>query len=278
MIKLVPTILIFLIASLSFSQEKQRVEVTGKIIVKDNEIEGITVFNSSSEMGTISDFDGNFKIEVGLHDRVEISALQFQKFTVIIDEGIVSERKMTVYLIEQVNKLPEILVSPYDLTGNIVVDVKRTKTTNLPFKEGEFDLDEMPIDLTNDYKSEVYNPFVIGAGGKADQLGGDILGLVGMFLKPIFKKKNKKPKNREDFFPSVLGNSGDLQFDLRDMYNNKQLSDLTGIPEAKANEFIVYAEDNGLNYNLLRQGKELEFVEALILRSKSFLAIQGDED
>jgi len=241
-------------------------------------MEGVTVFNTSLERGTISDFDGNFKIEAGLHDRIEISALQFQKFTVIVDEGIISERKMTVYLVEEVNKLPEVIVSPYDLSGNIVVDVKRTKTTNLPFKEGEFSLDDAPVDLTNDYKTRVYNSFVRGAGDKSDQLGGDVLGLVGLFLKPFFKKKNKKSDAREDLYPDVSGKSGDSQFDLRDMYTNKQLSDLINIPEDTVNAFLVYLEGTNLNYNLLRQNKELEFVEALVLQGKSFLAAQGEKN
>lgn len=261
----------------SFAQDIERIEVNGKIVVKSDDVEGVTVYNTSSEEGTVTDFNGNFKIKVGLNDRVEVSALQFQKFTVIVDEGIISEKKMTLYLIEQINKLPEVLVSPYDMSGNIIVDVARVKTTNLPFKKGEFDTNKVPVDLTVDYKSGVNNPFVTGAGGATDQLGGNVVGLVGLLLKPLLKRKNKKAKSQENNFPSV-GNPQDDIFDLRLMYTNKEFSELLKIPEESVNEFIAYMEKDGLDYSLLKQGRELEFIDFLVLESKSFLALKSDKD
>jgi len=273
---LVVTFLFF--NTIIFSQENERVEVSGKIVVKNNDIEGITVYNASSEKGTITDFEGNFTIVAGLNDRIEFSALQFRKFVVIVDEGIVTQQKMTIFMVEEVNKLPEVVISPYDLSGNILVDVNRVKTLNLPFEAENFNPENVPVELTPDYKSGVNNTFVRGAGGKADMHGGDVIGLVGFFLKPLFGKKKKKTEI-EKYNERVQANTQESDvLNLRLMYTNDYINRVFGIPKNKVNEFIVFVEDSGLDYSLLNDGRELEFVDFLVQQSKSFLALQGDQD
>ena len=69
--------------TISFAQEIERVEVNGRIIVDRNDVEGVTVYNHSSQTGTVTDKEGNFVINVAINDRVEFGALQFQNFTII---------------------------------------------------------------------------------------------------------------------------------------------------------------------------------------------------
>jgi len=267
-----------LITQFGFSQEIERVTIAGKINVKDNDIEGVTVYNMSSEKGTISDFEGNFTIDVGLNDRVEISALQFKKFVVLIDEGIVEQKRMTIFMVEEVNKLPEIVVSPYDLSGNIIVDANRVRTLNLPFGEDQVSLENNPINLTPDNKTKVYNQFVRGAGGKADMLGADLRGLGKLLSKAIFGNKTKKTKLEK--YKQAVGlpmQESDV-LELRAMYDNAYMSTTFGIPENKVNEFIVFAEDNGLDYNLLKKGREMEFIDFLVQQSQTFLDLQSEKN
>ena len=102
-----------------FSQNIERIELKGTIIVDRNDREGVTVYNSSSEKGTITDADGKFTIQVALNDRIEFSALQFEDFTVIITQEMIDAKEISVFLIEQVNKLDEVLILPHNLTGNL---------------------------------------------------------------------------------------------------------------------------------------------------------------
>jgi hypothetical protein len=260
------------------SQEIERVKVKGKIIVEANDIEGITVYNTSSEKGTITDIDGNFTIEAGLNDRIEISALQFKKFIIAVDEGVVEQRKMTIFMVEEVNKLPEVVITPYDLSGNIIVDINRVRTLNLPFEADNFNLNKVPVEQTPDYKSSVQNQFVRGAGGKSDMLGGDMIGLVGFLLKPLFKKKDKKT-DIEKYQDRVQAANKDFEvLDLRLMYSNDYIYRMFGIPQDKVNEFIVFVEDNGLDYDLLKEGREMEFIDFLVQQSNSFLDLQSEKD
>jgi len=257
-----------------------RVEINGKIVVEANDIEGVTVYNITSDRGTISDFDGNFTIDAKVNDRIEISALQFKKFVVIVDEGIIQQRKMTIFMVEQVNKLPEIVITPYDLSGNMIVDINRVRTANLPFKKDEFDTELAPIELTPDNKTKAINPFVRGSGGKADQLGGDIIGIVGYLLKPLFQKKKKNQETEIAAYNTRVGTTtqNNEVLDLRLMYSNSYVSRTFGIPEDKVNEFIVFVEDSGLNYDLLKDGREMEFVDFLVHQSQSYLELQSAKD
>lgn len=258
---------------LSIAQDLERIQVNGKIVVESGDIEGVTVFNASSNKGAITDFNGAFKIEVGINDRVEISALQFKKFTVIIDEGVIAEKKMTIFLVEQVNKLPEVVVSPYDLSGNIIVDIERVKTTNLPLDADDFSLKVAAIDLTPDYKSKAENPFVNGA--EALKYNTNFVSIFNSFLKPLFDGKNKNEQHNSN---QKAREQQEQRFNLRDMYSNYYMFKAFNIPEDKVNEFIAYVEDNGLDYNLLKEGREMEFIDVLVAQSTSFLAIQSDKD
>ena len=61
-----------------YAQDFKRIEVHGKIIVESNDVYGITIFNTSSNKGTITNDKGEFKLAVRLNDVIEVSALQFQ--------------------------------------------------------------------------------------------------------------------------------------------------------------------------------------------------------
>ena len=254
-------------------QESERVKVQGKIVVKNNDVEGVTVYNTSSQKGTITDFDGKFIIDVKPNDRVKVSALQFKKFTVVIDQGIVDQKRMTIFLVEEVNKLPEIVVTPYDLSGNIAVDAERVRTLNLPF---EMEIGNAPIDLTDDYKTRAENPFVMGASRNPEGL--NVKNLIVTLLKPLFKKKNNKNK-LEEYRERVQDETqNQAVMDLRMMYTNAYMKSILGIPEDKVNEFIVFVEDQGLDYSLLNEGKEMEFIDFLVQQSQSFLKMQSEKD
>jgi len=91
----------FFFLCIASAQEVERIEIEGKIIVEVEDIEGITVYNTSSNKGTITDAKGVFKIKVALNDKIEVSALQFQDFDVKISQDVINSKEITVYLVEQ---------------------------------------------------------------------------------------------------------------------------------------------------------------------------------
>ena len=59
------TITFFIVTSSFYAQHINRIEVSGKLSAT-NDMEGVTIFNTSSNKGTVADSQGNFILEVAL--------------------------------------------------------------------------------------------------------------------------------------------------------------------------------------------------------------------
>lgn len=249
------------------AQDIKRIEITGRIIVDYPDIEGVTVYNNSSNRGTITDKEGNFKIKVALNDRVEISALQFKNFEIVINSEIIESKKMTVFLIEKVNKLPEVIILPYGLSGDLPTDVANTKTVNPDLGALYFGLDNLDkIDFTEDYLSGIRNTAVTD---NTLYYSADAVKIIGLLFKPIFSPKNKNKKALK---------SKATEEEITNKYPTEYLMQRLNIPKQHIMEFIYYVEDGGLDKKLLENGRELEFLDYLIKKSKQFQSIKNGEN
>ena len=110
------------------AQTINRTAVNGKIIVEVSDIEGIAIYNSNTKIGTITNQEGRFTINVALNDIVEIKSLEYQNFNIKINQNILDSKRLSVYLIEEINMLDEVVVSNTQLTGNIKTDIAKVKT------------------------------------------------------------------------------------------------------------------------------------------------------
>lgn len=253
------------------SQDIERIEISGKIVVESSDVEGIAVYNTSSNKGTVTDEAGKFTIKVAINDIIEVRALQFQDFTVNIDENIIKSKKMTVFLVEQVNKLDEVVILPYDLTGNLPADMASVRTFNPDMDAIYFGIASMDsYEFADDYKSQVDNIAMRGPGNDIRyQL--DAVAIVGMLLKPLFKS-DKERKQKETEKIADIPTSG-----LRDYYSAHYIETNFNIPKDKIDDFVTYVENHGLDYSLLQKGKEMQFLEFLTQKSKEFLKAQSEK-
>ena len=256
-------ILFLFISVISFSQEVERIKISGKITAsKGEDVEGINIYNKSSQKGTITSATGEFEIKVAENDRVFISAMQFQRFTVIVDEGIIKNKKMFIYLNPVVNQLDEVIVRPFDLSGNIVADVKRVNLTGI---NQHWDLSYENLEFGYEFSADAQTSV---KGNKAEeayfngpvQSGGDLIGLASLF----FKKKKKTERQ-------VISEKEVLTDAVQKRFGNNYISRTFNIPEEKVNEFIYFVEENGLDKNLLKSENELLLIEYLHEQSKVYL-------
>ena len=262
---------IFLLSPLFLvtAQTIKRVEISGKIVVDSNDLEGITVYNTSAKNGTLTDENGLFKMKVALNDIIEFRALQFQNFSVTIDKNIIKTKNMTVFLVEKINKLDEIVILPYDLTGNLLVDIESVKTFHPDLDAIYFGLANMnEYEFPDDYKSKVVNVAMPGTGNNIPY-GLNVIGIVDLFLRPIFN--SNKSKGIE-----VMG-AEDAYEKFTDHYSTKFLVENFNIPADKVDDFINYVEVEGIDYSLLNSGKEFQFLEFISVKSKEFLANKGEK-
>ena len=252
------------------AQNIKRIEISGKIVVDTNELEGITIYNTSAKKGTLADENGMFKLNVALNDIIEFRALQFQDFTVIIDKNIVKTKSMTVFLVEKINKLDEIVILPYDLTGNLLIDIESVKTFNPDLDAIYFGLANMnEYEFPDDYKSKVVNVAMPGTGNNIPY-GLNVIGIVDLFLRPIFNSKKNKDVE-------VMGTE-DSNKVFTDLYSTKFLVENFNIPKDKVDAFVAYVEEQGIDYSLLSSGKEFQFLEFISVKSKEFLVMNAAKE
>lgn len=247
-------------------QEIDRIEISGKIVVQSEDKEAITVFNSSSNKGTITDEEGRFNIEVALNDVVGFGALQFKDFSITIDERIIRSKQLTVFLVEEVNKLDEVLILPYDLTGSLLADLEAVRTYNVDMDSiysGASDQDDYKFSA--DFQTKVDNAAVDDQLPYMDN-GLNIINLVGLLIKPFQKIKKEQQQSR-------LPNGTLVQ-----RYNAEFLEENFKIPRSRSEEFIVYVEEKGVDSELWKQEKELQLLELLYQESLLFLNPSLDKE
>lgn len=257
--KKLSSLIVLLCITLAALAQDERVEINGRVYVKTNELEGIAVYNSSAKEGTITDKDGRFIIEARENDVITFSAIQFKDFSVVIDERVMRSRKLTAMLVEDVNKLDEVILLPYDLSGSLKADLNAVRTYNVDMDSLYSGIDEQyAYNLAADDASAVNNAAV------DDQLPGmqnglNLINLVGLMIKPFKKKKLDK-----DLVEIPTGT-------LETRYNAEFLETYFKIPRERSVEFLIFVEEKGIPASLWEEKRELELLELIYKESLVFL-------
>jgi len=251
---------LFSISFTTFGQTQDRVEINGKVIVEINEVEGLVVYNKTSNKRTLTDSSGAFTIEVAVNDAIEISALQFKTFMVTITPDIISSKQLTAFLVERINNLDEVVILPFGLSGNLATDLNKLKTFNL-------DIDAIYSDVENIEAFQYTEPQYAAVENmilKKDRFynGVDFVKITNWLIKPRLKSKNKDEENEQKF-----SNFNDLITG----YTQDFISANFEIPKEKVEAFIVFAENNNTDASLLDTGKDIELIEYLVNQSELFL-------
>ena len=262
-------LLFIIVSSTLLAQDIERTKVAGKIHVpNDDDAEGINVYNVSSQKGTITNADGSFEIEIAENDRLQITALQYQSFTVIVDKGIVERKRINIFMNPSVNQLEEVVVRPYDLSGNINVDVKKIHTYAV---NKDWDLGYENLEYGYHFEQDLQTKI---AGNAAEEAlhannltnGANILGLLAGAVSLFLPKKDKtSPAEKLE-----TGNS--LNNNLQQRFSKNFITSTFEIPEDKAVDFLYFAQENGLEQRLLKPQNEMELMEFLLKKSKEYKA------
>ncbi len=270
---MIRNLIVLLILWLPFhmiSQEIERIKIRGQVTAPVGEdIEGISVYNLSSQKGSITNAEGVFELAMAENDRLSISALQFSTFTVIVDKGIIESASIGIYLNPVVNQLAEVIVRPYDLSGNVAVDVGRIKTANVvPHWDLSYEALEFGYEFSDDQYSSI-------DGNKAEeaffngqqQASLNFVGLAGL----LFPKKKKKNRRQDHLEQGILTKN------LRQRFSNSYISEIFDISPELANDFIYFAEENGLERDMLKEQNEVLLLSFMFRMSKAYKDQRNEE-
>ncbi len=249
------------VVSISMAQITSRVMIDGKISAPiGDDVEGVVVYNRSTDKGTISNKNGGFRISVGINDKIEVVAMQYQHFVVFVDKGVVDSKRLHIFLNESVNQLEEVVVRPYDLLGNVSVDVKKIGFSQSGIsevaKQTSKRINDAEYDFTADDLTTPENNAIIEE--KENLIHG--LNFVNLF-KLVYDSKSKSKKKKQP---------EDIDVKVRDVYNDQFFKDYLALEIHQINDFLFFAEDNGLNTTYFETGKELDLLQFLVIQSKLY--------
>ncbi|WP_430906281.1 carboxypeptidase-like regulatory domain-containing protein [Maribacter sp. 2-571] len=103
-------------------------ELKGRVYSVDGDVAATHVLNMTSKKAAITDIDGFFSITAKWNDTVVFSAVQYKKKQIVITLSMLESSFLAVPLEESVTELDEVVVMPYNLTGDMKRDADRLRT------------------------------------------------------------------------------------------------------------------------------------------------------
>ncbi|WP_040506661.1 hypothetical protein [Gillisia limnaea] len=249
---------------LTQAQGQDRTSVSGSIQVPvGDESVGIIVYNLNTEDFALTNPEGEFSIAVKLNDSLRISAAQFQEFIVIIDKGVIQSGELNIYVNEIINVLPEVVVSPYDLSGNVTVDAARLPVNDLPenYTASQMQSTYFASETGPSYQSSPKNTAL--AMSQTRLVNG--INFVNIFKELLIASKKDEIRDPYSERPNA-----DIDTEIRAMYGDEFFQENLNIDLEYINDFIYFADDSGLKEEMLQKGNELELIEFLVEQSKQY--------
>jgi hypothetical protein len=189
------------------AQVKPRQLVKGKIIANQN-IENVTIYNTTSQKGAISNIDGEFSIYAKTQDTLIIESLVLQTKKIIMKDSDFEMVTLNIKLEEKLNELEEVVVSNNSLTGNLKTDADNIKihkldiNLNLSTKQTMFEDDTRS---SPEIKAG-YNFAPDKWGMNFTEIGKKIGKALNLISKPKSKKEDLKQNISYNFKDYTLDN------------------------------------------------------------------------
>ncbi len=102
-------------------------KIEGHVYNKDGDVAAIHVSNISVQRGTITNAKGFFAISAKLNDTLVFTAVQFKKKLIVVNNEILKSKILNVRLETVLTQLDEVVVRPYNLSGELDRDMKNLK-------------------------------------------------------------------------------------------------------------------------------------------------------
>jgi hypothetical protein len=252
------------VSFVAISQEMKRENINGKIIVEGNDLLGITVYNSLSKQGAVTNEKGEFVIAAKLNDPIEIRALEYQNLTIVINESMLESKSFTVFMIEEINKLEEIIIKTKKFSGNLKVDVDIAKKFIPKPNTVYFGIKNKESNQFNDTNTVLNKNLGTDSQVQTHVNGLNVVNIVDQLLIPLFRSEVKDKKAVG--VPEVPSKS------IKYYLGSNFLVENFNIPEHRVEEFIRYVEDEeAFDFDLLNYGNELKFLDLISKKSQLFL-------
>ncbi|MFT5755089.1 MAG: hypothetical protein ACI9FW_001951 [Flavobacterium sp.] len=266
-----------LISFISFSQVKERDLIIGKIKSDSLEVENITVFNVSSNIGAVTDVDGKFSLKMREKDTLVIQGLAYLSTKYIVQITDLDKELLEIYLRTKINELNEVEVSPYTLTGVLEVDTDKIKTYG--FAISTEDLKKLKANDIRDTK--VINTAMPTTLAQTPVNFLAIFGFIGEGIKGLVGSDKKKISVSEKaFIERRLKNVASKPFGehMKEQFSNHFFVNQLKIVNEDIPMFLAFSETSTSELvEFLKPENHLKLIEYLISKAEAFKKQQKEE-
>ena len=99
----------------------------GRVYSQDGDVAATHVMNRTTNKATITDNNGFFSIQAKLNDTIVFSAIQYQRREIVVTAALLASKFFSVAMAESLTVLDEVIVMPYNLTGDMTRDADRLR-------------------------------------------------------------------------------------------------------------------------------------------------------
>jgi len=245
---------------------QENTQLKGTVSAPFLEEASIHVINSTQKTGTVNSDSGSYQILVRENDELLFSSVQYKNVTILITSEIIHNGVLDIVLVEDLNVLAEVNISNVALTGNIKTDIAQIPIVrDLPVNFSIGDINNMTFE--SDINDPQKAPLNLALGQRPGLPGGDVLGIIELLLSPILPDP-KPPEIKPNL--NKYKNNTDIIAHLRNLFDEKFFTETLEIKNGFIDDFIFYANDNGLGVILVKDKNQLALIEFLIEQSKIY--------
>jgi len=249
--------------------------IQGSIKSLNGDISNVLIINLNSKESTITDSLGVFSIEAKLNDSIRFKSLQYQTKNIVITETIYLENSVEVKLVENVIKLDEVTVRPYNLSGKIEQDITRlgiepaitSSSLGLPNAEIKVLSQSERLLLVAD-RGEYVRFMTIEEKLKSQTPLGFLM--IGTVINA--DKITNRLSGKTEVFENMVANDANLELEkeLIAKFSKKTMSENLDIPEVNIDGFLTFCMSQKDFSEISETGNMLTIWEYLKRKSIEF--------
>lgn len=263
-------ILFFLFVQMLFGQHVERKVLKGRIVSDSIEVENLTVFNITSNVGAVTNADGKFSIKVRATDTLFIQGLSFDSKKYVITNKDFWLEELEIRLQVSVTELNEVEVTPYTLTGIVEEDIRRIQV----YGDGFTKIDAKKVmhyedDVRLGTPVNTAMPSQFAPNGSNFNFLAIGAGLVGLFIKDKNPKRHSEQVFEERRQKELQSKS--FSDHMYERFAHNFFIETLKIKHEEIPLFLQYAELPPKDLSLfLKSENELQLIEYLTQKAKEF--------
>lgn len=261
-------VITLLFSQLFFSQEMERKILRGKIVADSIEVENLTIFNITSNIGAVTNVDGKFSIKAKATDTLYIQGLSYDSKKYVLTEKDFWLEELEIRLHIKVTELNEVEITPYTLSGNLTKDTKRIQVYGEGFSKIDMNIKHYEDDVRSG------TPVNKASASQFSTLTGIDFKLIGKGIGQLLGIKGNPKKNSERVFEQRR--QRDIQTKsfsdhMFERFSHNFFVETLKIKNEDIPMFLQYAEMPAKDLSLfLKPEYELQLIQYLTDKAKAY--------